>query len=503
MNDISELSQHSVSLRPEDGAEEEDNFDFLDLEFSEHTAHDDFDTSEHPPEEEENVPNHQRRRSSMDRSSRSLSHSVSPSAARLLRRGSRSSLLSLQSGAGDVDTMDRRSRSLSHSASPSAARLLRRRSSLLSLQSGAGDVDGLIKLNEDDEDEDNLKDHPSESSIGAVMDDVELDGDGEDDDNVSRSNSHSSDSHSSFDPDKKAAEVEATIRYAFLGAIVAAVCGRWEQYVAEAVVKTGSAVCRLFNQCFDKLTGHNDADVGTGDLPMDATDLNTNPLDVTNSFSSSGGTSGGAGGAAGGGAAGQAGMVAQMGAMAAQSAASATAAATTAATAAAAAATTAASTIAGAIAGAGVAAQAGMAIGAATIATVAVTSGVAFTQQQPVPTPAPTNYTNNITDTFIPPVCSIDAEKKVGYVQLQIQGMPVDALPLHQYELEILFRDIYNNISGMCLDPFSRVMHSAELWNWTTHYELVPMDPTNETSPTANVPITTTNWMASVACNGW
>ena len=44
------------------------------------------------------------------------------------------------------------------------------------------------------------------------------------------------------------------------------------------------------------------------------------------------------------------------------------------------------------------------------------------------------------------------------------------ALPTHKRSMELLFRDIYNTITGMCLDPFTRVLHEVELQDWSTVY---------------------------------
>lgn len=365
------------------------------------------------------------------------------------------------------------------------------------------------------EEQDSMKDK-------SVLDEIDLeqDQDGSED--------WEEDSLSSQDP-------EEAIRKAFLFTFLGTYCGGVDILLG-AIFEFFKSIWTFAIVCFKKLSGNNsNSDEGKNEMAdMVADALDIDPIAVSNNFSTAfggttgasgsgatGGASGAAsgavsgsaatGGAATGGAAGQAGMAAQMGAMAAQSAASASAAASSTAAAATAAASTVASTVTGAVASAGVAAQTGMAVGAVTVATVAVTSGVVITQ--------PTFSSSNVTDTFEPPVCSSETIQKVGYVELHIQGMHSDTLLKHQDEVELLFRDIYNSISGMCLDPFSRVMHTAELQNWTTQDTAVFLGEEdilvggdtpagnsslfNQTNQMELVPVTTTYWTASVACNGW
>ncbi|CAB9510462.1 hypothetical protein SEMRO_437_G142840.1 [Seminavis robusta] len=182
----------------------------------------------------------------------------------------------------------------------------------------------------------------------------------------------------------------------------------------------------------------------------------------------------------------------QMATMAAQSAATATASATTtaaatAAAAASAASSTIASSLAGAVSSVGLATQVGVAVGVATVA-VSTGIGVGVSQKSEGPTSSP-SYT--ITDDpFVPPVCTLDADMKQGYVELQIQSFPKEALPQYQVEMERMFRTIYNNISGQCLDPLQRVVHNASLERW----EETDVDP--------QTTITTLYWQATVACGG-
>jgi hypothetical protein len=133
--------------------------------------------------------------------------------------------------------------------------------------------------------------------------------------------------------------------------------------------------------------------------------------------------------------------VAEMAASAAQSAASASAsgAATASAGAAGAASSSAAAGMAGAVASSGVAGQVGAAVGVAAVAAAAVSTGVSLTGS---------NDTIPYIDDFIPPVCSSTALLKEGYVEFKIQALPLQALPGRRFDLEELFRDVYNGITG-------------------------------------------------------
>lgn len=80
-------------------------------------------------------------------------------------------------------------------------------------------------------------------------------------------------------------------------------------------------------------------------------------------------------------------------------------------------------------------------MGVAATAAAAVSSGVSLTGQ-----------THNATvpkyGNFIPPICSSESEHKMGYLELQIQGIPPDALQAKKTSLENMFRDVYNEITG-------------------------------------------------------
>ncbi|CAB9524389.1 expressed unknown protein [Seminavis robusta] len=213
-----------------------------------------------------------------------------------------------------------------------------------------------------------------------------------------------------------------------------------------------------------------------------------------------------AGGAAGGAGAGSAQTsAAVVSQMATQAAASAAGASSTAVTSTAAAITT---TIAGAVASVGVASQVGMTVGIAAVAATAMSGGVVGIHNT-----TSANVTTATADLFVPPTCSFASQLKRGVVELTIQGLSEDALSQHQESLEVLFRDLYNNITGMCLDPFSRVLHSAELQSWSAEDRVVFLEDlmpdlangtaTNKTTPTPLiVPVVTTTWVATVACDG-
>ncbi|CAB9524821.1 unknown protein [Seminavis robusta] len=249
-----------------------------------------------------------------------------------------------------------------------------------------------------------------------------------------------------------------------------------------------------------KCRGGTDEDDAAG-LAMDAVN-DINPTNLNNAGSThfgQGGAGGGGGtGGAGGGAssagvssasaggasgAGAAQATALVGQMATQAAVSAAGASTAAASTAAAASASIATTIASAVASASVASQVGVTVGVAAVTAAAVSTGVGIT-----PT-GNTTATVVKVDAFVPPTCSLTAELKQGIVELKIQGMPEDALPEHTDSLEGIFRDLYNNITGMCLDPFSRVLHSAELLGWSTKDAVVFLDviaPTSSNGTSAN-----------------
>ncbi|CAB9496689.1 hypothetical protein SEMRO_8_G006560.1 [Seminavis robusta] len=62
------------------------------------------------------------------------------------------------------------------------------------------------------------------------------------------------------------------------------------------------------------------------------------------------------------------------------------------------------------------------------------------------------------------------SEEKIGYVELQIASIPPSVLEANKQDLEDLFQDIYNEMSGMCLDPMQRVMIEAVLQEWETDW---------------------------------
>ncbi|CAB9502741.1 domain protein [Seminavis robusta] len=222
---------------------------------------------------------------------------------------------------------------------------------------------------------------------------------------------------------------------------------------------------------------------------------------ASGSASASGATAGSASGA---GATQVTAAVGQMATQAAASAASASAAVSTVAAASA----TALTTIASAVASAGVATQVGFTIGVAVVTAAAVSGGMVINSASgngSNMTAAPVVVDK---DPFVPPTCSGLSKLKRGYVELKVQGIPGDALPKHQDKLELLFRDLYNNITGMCLDPYSRVLHKADLVDWSTEDSVVFLDgaanSTVNSSPQTQiiVPVTTTSWIATVACDG-
>ncbi|CAB9506853.1 hypothetical protein SEMRO_281_G107340.1 [Seminavis robusta] len=257
-----------------------------------------------------------------------------------------------------------------------------------------------------------------------------------------------------------------------------------------------ATLAAVWNIIVKRCRGGTSEDDAAG-MAMDVADA-ANPINPNNLGSSQvgqGGAGGGGGtGGAGGGAssasassasaggasgAGAAQATAVVGQMATQAAVSAAGASTAAASTAAAASATIATTVATAVASASVAAQVGVTIGVAAVTVAAVSTGMGV---------APTSNTTTAVvklDAFVPPTCSLSAELKQGIVELKIQGMPEDALPEHKDSLEGIFRDLYNNITGMCLDPYSRVLHSAELQGGTTNSSAT-LEQADGTTPTAS-----------------
>lgn len=86
--------------------------------------------------------------------------------------------------------------------------------------------------------------------------------------------------------------------------------------------------------------------------------------------------------------------------------------------------------------------QVGVALGVAAITAAAVSSGIAVK-----PSAAHVTTPTIVEDNFVPPVCSASSLLKEGYVELQIAGLTPDALPDKKLVLEVLFRDLYNDIT--------------------------------------------------------
>jgi hypothetical protein len=162
------------------------------------------------------------------------------------------------------------------------------------------------------------------------------------------------------------------------------------------------------------------------------------------------------------------------------------------------------STITGAVAGAGLATQVGVAVGVAAIAAGATAFVMAgdhiFNSTSTTINESPFLQNkdaflldNNIA--FVPPYCSAEDTLKQGQIEIQIQGNRAaeKALPVFQSDLEVLFRDIYNNLSGMCLDKYSRVLHDATLDGWKT------LEDSNAAA--ADI-IVNTYWSALASCSG-
>ena len=279
-----------------------------------------------------------------------------------------------------------------------------------------------------------------------------------DNDNNSLNSWNSSDLDSSTSGDQAR---EEAIRASFLRTLYT--------YLGCAMLtKIMSPLEKWANQIWKRIRGSSNADEthddaeGVNDIGDEVVEeiMNTAGEGLNNFGTTT--TTGGGGGGGGGGAApvppGPPPGVAEMAAAASQSAASGAA---SGAAAGAAASTAAATGMAGAVASAGVAGQVGAAISVATVTAAAVTSSVGITT---------TTNSLTVTDTFVPPVCSGSNQLKEGYAEIQIKGLP-PLLPTQKTALESLFRDIYNDITGMCLDPFARVLHSADLNDWITDYK--------------------------------
>ncbi|CAB9506176.1 expressed unknown protein [Seminavis robusta] len=249
------------------------------------------------------------------------------------------------------------------------------------------------------------------------------------------------------------------------------------KYGFAAYIKVSSYLSRCFDKCGGKKNGRDNDD--NQDLVNDLADNNDitgNTQRPTNAQGNASGSSGGGGGGGGGGMVAVPPGVAEMASAAANSAVG--SAATGAATVTAASAVTVSGitgTIAAAIAGASVATQAGVVVGVAAVSAAAVSTGFGVSSSQTGPAATPGNVSigyDPTSDVFTPPTCADAnlAEEKIGFVELNIQALPPQALPQHKHILEELFRDVYNEISGMCLDPMSRIMHSANITRWETDW---------------------------------
>ena len=159
-----------------------------------------------------------------------------------------------------------------------------------------------------------------------------------------------------------------------------------------------------------------------------------------------------------------------------------------------------AATAAAGVAQAGLATQLGAAVGVAAVTAAAVSTGTMVNPNQPpaaAPFAIPPANLSEIPsamspdDPWIPPMCLVPAITKQGSVELKIQSLSEDVILKHRIELQRLFREIYNNISGMCLDPMYRTMYYSTLeeWSITQHGPDRPI-------------ITTTYWSATVNCSG-
>ena len=292
---------------------------------------------------------------------------------------------------------------------------------------------------EEDDDEDDDDDAKEDGADDAFDDDDDFEEEDDNDDDI-----HSdSVSASSIDT---AEELEAMMRANMLFVLY--------QYIGCGIfVKIMAPVWKYGKMCFRKVMGNNNnnnADGGGGDAAqdagMDASDIAAEVVDTgTNNLTGGGfysppGTEGfmGLGGPTpplmppppG---------VAEMATAAMNSAGSGAASGTAGAGGAAAAASaTAASGLAGAVASAGVA-QVGAAVGMAAVTVAAVSSGVALNSRAAV---------IPFTDNFVPPHCSDGQLIKEGQVEIRIEGFPPSALPAKKQHLEVLFRDVYNEITG-------------------------------------------------------
>ncbi|CAB9524287.1 expressed unknown protein [Seminavis robusta] len=115
-------------------------------------------------------------------------------------------------------------------------------------------------------------------------------------------------------------------------------------------------------------------------------------------------------------------------------------------------------TLVGAVASTSLITQAGVAVGA-TLTAAALSVGV-IQSTSTAPTPTPESQSSVIFDAFVPPVCSDAQKMEVGFIELQIKGIPPDLAfnPEDKQLMEFLFRDIYNDISVSILLLVSRLL---------------------------------------------
>ena len=131
---------------------------------------------------------------------------------------------------------------------------------------------------------------------------------------------------------------------------------------------------------------------------------------------------------------------------------------------------------------------------AGVVATVAASAAIGTS-------PMTTNSTMPLDrPSFALPTCSELSTDKQGYVELSIQGIPQRAFTEQRELLQSLFRDVYNEISGMCLDPMQRVLQEAVLEDWDTDWGnySFPFDDIDAVDQS----VTTTYWSANVSQSG-
>ena len=142
------------------------------------------------------------------------------------------------------------------------------------------------------------------------------------------------------------------------------------------------------------------------------------------------------------------------------------------------------------------------AAGASTAATAAVAATGLVTQVgaaiiagavvAAVYTPGVTVDSSLQMDDFVPPVCSnASTAKWNGFAEFNLKALMTPILPQDKRNMEVLFRDVYNNISGMCLDPFRRILLNATLLDWETL-----------TVEEGQQNVTKTVWSGLVSCSG-